>query len=326
MIISPPAPPKRRRPTEPARPVGRRRPGSRIGGPRSLPYLMVGPAVLILLIILGFPLVRLAMLSFEDFGPRSLFTGTADFIGFGNYLKILGDPVFWQVVLRTVVVTVCCVASMMIAGLALAHLLKRVTTWARLTLTVVLVLVWAMPMVSATLVWQWLFQPQYGVMNWILTQFRIFGDLTAHDWFSRPGEGLALIILLIVWKGLPFVVLTMYASLGQIPEELYEASSLDGAGSFRAFRDITLPMMRPILAILIVLEVIWSVNSFTPVWVLTQGGPGGQTMTLGVYSYVTAFTKNDYGTGAAIAMITVALLAVFASIYVKKLAAQGGPK
>lgn len=288
-----------------------------------LPYALTAPAVVILLAVLGYPMARLVVLSFQKFDSRSLFTGVAAFVGFDNYTAILSDDVFWAVVARTVVVTVACVSVMMVAGFALAQVLTRTSPWARLTLMVCLVLVWAMPMVSAALVWQWLFQPQYGVANWMITRLGVFGDLTAHNWFSHPAQGLTLIVLLIVWKGLPFVVLTMYAGLGQIPDELYEASSLDGAGRGQTLRYVTVPMMRPVLAILVVLEVIWSVNSFTPFWVLTQGGPSGGTTTLSVYSYVRAFTANDYGTGGAISMVTVALLSVFAVVYVRRLAKDG---
>jgi N,N'-diacetylchitobiose transport system permease protein len=115
----------------------------------------------------------------------------------------------------------------------------------------------------------------------------------------------------------------MFAARGQIPQSLYEAAKLDRASTLHTFRYITIPIMRPVLAILAILEVIWSVNSFTPIWVLTQGGPSGKTTTLGVYAYITAFSSNNYGAGAAIAVVTVILLAIFAAAYVKKVSAQG---
>lgn len=306
-------------PVRSARPGGvgpaRRR---RWGRDAALPYLLIAPAAIVLLVILGYPMVRLAVLSFQKYDSRSLFTGESPFVLFDNYVEVLGDPEFWMVLWRTFAVTLLCVGLLMSIGFLIAQLLLRVSDWARLTLTICLVLVWAMPMVAAALIWQWLFQPQYGVANWLLTQLGIFGDLRAHDWFSNPVQALALITLLIVWKGLPFVVLTMYAALGQIPSSMYEAAGLDGASALATVRHITIPMMRPVLAILIVLEVIWSVNSFTPFWVLTQGGPSGQTTTLAVYSYTTAFSANDYGGGAAISMITVGLLAAFAVFYVRR--------
>jgi N,N'-diacetylchitobiose transport system permease protein len=160
-------------------------------------------------------------------------------------------------------------------------------------------------------------------VNWLLTKLHVFGDLTAYDWFSHPVPALGLIIVLTVWKGLPFVALTLFAARGQISESLYEAARLDGAGTLAMFRHITVPILRPVLAILTILEVIWSVNSFTPTWVLTQGGPDGQTTTLGVYAYITAFSRNDYGSGASIAVVTVLILAVFSIAYVRRLSRQG---
>lgn len=288
-----------------------------------LPFALIAPAVVALLLIQGYPLVRLLVLSTQDFGPRSLFTGQADFIGLDNFTKIFSDADFRAVLVRTVVFTVLCVVLLMVLGFLLSHLLMGVSPWVRVITTVCLVLVWAMPMVAATLVWQWMYQPQYGVANWLLTKLHVFGDLSAYDWFSHPTQALGLIILLTVWKGLPFVALTLFAARGQIPESLYEAARLDGANTPQTFRHITIPVMRPVLAILTILEVIWSVNSFTPIWVLTQGGPDGQTTTLGVYAYITAFSRNDYGSGASIAVVTVLILAVFSIAYVRKLSAQG---
>jgi len=272
--------------------------------------------------VLGYPLVRLIWLSMQDFGPRSLFTGEAPFVGFDNFARVLGDSDFWLTLLRTLVVSVACVSGLMVIGFLLASLLMQVSAWARVMLSVCLVLVWAMPMVSATMIWRWLFEPQYGVLNWVITQFKVFGDFSAHDWFSSPSQALFLIIALIVWKGLPFVALTLYAAMGQIPGDLYEAAALDGAGRWSAARHVTLPILGPVLAVLVLLEVIWSVNSFTPIWVLTQGGPDGGTTTLGVYSYLEAFTRNDYSGGAAIAIITVVLLGVLSVLYVRRLFAQ----
>ncbi|WP_255955100.1 carbohydrate ABC transporter permease [Streptomyces odontomachi] len=303
-----------------AAPAGRRRASAT--RPRLLPWAMIAPAVLALLLVQGYPLVRLLVLATQAFGPRSLFTGQADFVGVDNFTAIFTDPDFRAVLLRTVVFTALCVALLMVLGFLLSHLLIGVSPWARLLTTVCLVLVWAMPMVAATLVWQWMYQPQYGVANWLLTEVRVFGDLTAYDWFSHPVPALGLIVLLTVWKGLPFVALTLFAARGQIPESLYEAARLDGAGTLQTFRHLTVPILRPVLAILTVLEVVWSVNSFTPIWVLTQGGPDGATTTLGVYAYVTAFSRNDYGSGAAVAVVTVLILAVFATAYVRRTATR----
>jgi N,N'-diacetylchitobiose transport system permease protein len=244
---------RRQAATEPQAPP--RRAGGSVTRPRLLPMAMIAPAVLVIALILGYPLVRLVILSLQDFGPRSLLTGRADFAGAENFTGVLGDPAFWAVLLRTAAFTLACVTLLMVLGFLLAHLLMGVSPWVRVVTTACLALVWAMPMVAATLVWQWMYQPQYGVANWLLTQLRVFGDLSAHNWFSDPREGLALIVLLTVWKGLPFVALTMFAARSQIPQSLYEAATLDGAGTLATFRHITIPVMKPVLAILAILEV-----------------------------------------------------------------------
>jgi len=290
---------------------------------RRLAYALIAPAVLILLAILAYPMARLILLSFQRFDSRSLFTGEAPLVGFDNYTRVLTDPQFWEVLARTAGVTIVTVLAVMVAGFGLAQLLRKAAGWARVTLLVGLVLIWAMPMVSSAIIWQWMFQPQYGVMNWILTRLVIFGDLSAHNWFGNTFEALTIIIVMVVWKGLPFVALTLYAGMTQIPEELYEAAALDGARAGAITRNITVPMLAPIIGVLTTLQVIWSVNSFTPFWVLTQGGPAGGTTTLSIYAYVKALSANDYGAGAAISILTVLILSTFAIVYVRRLSAQG---
>lgn len=291
--------------------------------PRTLAIGMVAPAVVVLVAILGYPLGRLIVLALQEYGSRAVFTGDAPFVGLANITGVLGDGAFWAVLARTVLFAAVVVVALMLGGLGLSHLLSRVSGWARLATTVCLVLVWAMPMVAAALMWQWLFQPQYGVVNWMVSQLHVFGDQTASDWLAHPTSGMVLIMLLVVWKGLPFVAMTLYAAQSQIPAELYEAAGLDGATGLAAFRTITAPLLRPVLTVVALLEIIWSVNSFTPIWVLTQGGPNGQTTTLGVYSFLTAFARTDYGVGAAIALLTVLLLAAVAASYVRRLTRQG---
>jgi ABC-type sugar transport systems, permease components len=280
---------------------------------------MTGPAVLVLLVVLGYPLYLLVSLTFQNFGPQALFTGKATSAGLSNYTAVLQNPEFWQVLGRTALYVVATAGLVLVLGMLVAHMLRRLSPVMRLTTMITLVLVWAMPMVTASLIWQWLFQPQYGVMNWLVTQLGVFGDYSAHNWFMDPVQALVLIIVLEVWKGLPFVALVLYAGLSQIPDSMFEAATLDGAGAWQSFSTITLPMLRPVVFLVSILEVIWTVNSFVPIWILTKGGPNGGTTTLGVWAYLNAFVSNDYGRGATIAVLTVVILAVFTSIYVRRL-------
>ncbi|WP_307865334.1 carbohydrate ABC transporter permease [Streptomyces montanisoli] len=214
-------------------------------------------------------------------------------------------------------------AGTLAIGLGTAVMLRGLGRFARTAVTLTLIASWAMPNVAATLVWQWLFQPGYGVVNWCLTRLGWFGDLTQHDWTAHSLTAFAMVWLLVVWQSVPFVALTLYAGLTQIPRAYYEAASLDGAGAWRSFRVITVPFLRPVLGLVTVLSVIWDFNVFNQLWILTQGGPGGSTTTLGVWSFTKAFSSSSFGQGAAIAVFSVAVLAVLTAVHVRGLVRAG---
>ncbi|MEY9872498.1 N,N'-diacetylchitobiose transport system permease protein [Streptacidiphilus sp. MAP12-33] len=291
--------------------------------PRALPYLLLLPATAVLVLVFGYPLGRLGVISFQDYGLRALFTGQVGWAGLGNYRAIADDPQLVPVLLRTAGFCAALVAGTLAVGLAVALMMVRLGPVMRRAVTFCLIASWAMPPVAGTLVWQWLFEPVYGVVNWALTQTGLFGDLSQHDWTSSPLSAFALVWLLVVWQSVPFVALTLYAGLSQIPRSYYEAAALDGAGPWRTFRVITLPFLRPILALVTILSVIWDFNVFTQIWILTQGGPNQGTTTLGIWSFTKAFSSDSFGQGAAVAVVSVLLLFALTVVYVRRLVRSG---
>jgi N,N'-diacetylchitobiose transport system permease protein len=281
------------------------------------------PAAAVLALVLGYPLVRLVIISGQDYGLRALFTGHATWLGPGNYDAILRDPDIGPVLLRTAGFCVALVTGTLVIGMTVALLLGVLGPRMRGTVTVCLVAAWAVPNVAATLIWQWLFQPTYGVVNWLLSRLAVFGDFGQHDWFARPVSAFAVVWLLVVWQSVPFVALTLRAGLSQIPRSYYEAAALDGAGGWTRLRVVTLPFLRPILLLVAILSVIWDFNVFNQIWILTGGGPGGATTTLGIWSFTRAFTSGSYGQGAAIAVVSVALLMILTAYYVRRLVRSG---
>ncbi len=167
--------------------------------------MLLAPAAILLLALVVYPLVRLLVISFQDYGLRAIFTGQAGFAGFTNYTNVLTDASFWPVILRTVLVTGAMVVGTIGIGMAVSQLLTRLGVVMRTVVSVVLVLAWAMPNVASSLVWQWLFQPFYGVLNWIITQLGVFGDHTQDNWASTPGQSLAIVLSLVIWQAVPFV-------------------------------------------------------------------------------------------------------------------------
>ncbi|MEU6933466.1 sugar ABC transporter permease [Streptomyces sp. NPDC046385] len=284
-----------------------------------IPWLLLAPCLLVLLLVLGYPLIRLVTLSFQKFGQPQLWGfQEAESAGLSNFTRILGDSEFWAVVLRTVLFAAGAVIVTMILGMAIALLLQRVSSWVKMLINVVLVASWGMPIIVATAIFKWIFDTDYGVLNWLLS--RLPGvDMIGHNWFASGPQGLAVIMLLVVWGAVPFVVITLSAGLTQVPKELEEAARLDGAGAWKVFRYVTLPIMKPILVMLTTLSVIWDMGVFPQVYVMRNGHPEAEFQLLTTYSFDRAFVVNDYGTGSAIALVTVLLLLGVVAVYMRQM-------
>ncbi|MER6563575.1 sugar ABC transporter permease [Streptomyces sp. NPDC001027] len=309
------APPRRPSPPPPAPP---KRPGSR-RTPAGTPWLLLAPCLLVLALVMGYPLVRLVTLSFQKFGQSQLWGfQPAESVGFDNFAGVLGDGEFWQVVLRTIVFAAGCVVLTMVLGMVIALLLQRVSGWVKTLVNIALVASWGMPVIVATTVFKWLFDSDYGILNAVLS--RLPGvELIGHNWFASGPQGLAVIMLLVIWGAVPFVVITLSAGLTQVPAELEEAARLDGAGAWGVFRYVTLPILKPIIVMLTTLSVIWDMGVFPQVFVMRNGHPEAEFQLLTTYSYDRAFVVNDYGQGSAIALITVLLLLGVVAVYMRQM-------
>ncbi|WP_082474197.1 carbohydrate ABC transporter permease [Curtobacterium sp. Leaf261] len=307
----------------PAPRPGRVRTAGRRLGRSKAPLVLLAPAAIILLVLVIYPLIRLVVISFQDYGLRALFTGHAGFAGFANYTNVLTDASFWPVLVRTAVVTAAMVVGTLAIGMAVSQLLTRLGGPMRTIVSIVLVLAWAMPNVASSLVWQWLFQPFYGVLNWMITQLRVFGDHTQDNWASHPAQAYTIVLSLVIWQAVPFVALTLYAAQSQIDPAYYEAGALDGASAWTMYRSITLPALSPTLLLVSILSVIWDFNVFNQIWLLTHGGPEEATTTLGIWTFVRSFVSQSYGQGAAIAIISTVILGALTSYYIRRLIRSG---
>lgn len=310
-------PPPRQAPPPPA---PQRRPRSRrVSGGAAVPWTLLAPCLLILALVMGYPLVRLVTLSFQKFGQSQLWGfQPAESVGFDNFGKVLGDSEFWTVVVRTIVFAAGSVVFTIVLGMLIALLLQRVSGWMKTLINVALVAGWGMPIVVATTVFKWLFDSDYGVFNALLSKLPGV-DMVGHNWFASGPQGLAVIMLLVVWGAVPFVVITLSAGLTQVPSELEEAARLDGAGAWGVFRYVTLPILKPILVMLTTLSVIWDMGVFPQVFVMRGGHPEAEFQLLTTYSYDRAFVVNDYAQGSAIALLTVLLLLGVVAVYMRQM-------
>lgn len=289
----------------------------------STPYVLILPAIVLITAILGYPLYKLVTLSFQQYGLPELIQKKGVWIGFDNYASVLRDDVFWDTLVRTVLFTAANVGLTIVLGTLIAFLLVRVSAWVRVLLTAALILVWSMPAVVAVQVWYWMTNFQNGIVNYVLTELW-FGDFQQHDWYETTFSKLTMVTLLIVWGAIPFVTITVYAGLAQVPRELVDAAEIDGAGPLRVFRDVTFPILKPIFLILTSLSIIWDFGVFTQPYLLI--GPGQVDNTnylMGVYIFIEGYAHTDFGRGAAISLLMLLIVAVLSVFYVRRMVKMG---
>ena len=284
-----------------------------------LPYLAILPAVVTFAVLLGIPVVLVVETSIQHFGLRELINGGQTWVGLANFQTILGDPEFITVVIRTFLFMAANVALTIALGTLVAILLERLHSKVRMLLSVAMVLAWATPALTGSVIFQWLFDSKLGIVNWALSSMGIFGDWLNHSWFDTGLSTFAIITLLIVWQSIPFVAFSLYAGILAIPREQIEAARVDGASEGQVFRHITLPAIRPLLMILTFLSIIWDFKVFTQIYTMLQGGPDGQTVTLSIYAYIKGLSESRYGIAAAVSVVMVMLLMVVLIPYIRSM-------
>ena len=283
------------------------------------PYALLVPASIVLAAIVGWPLIQLLVTSMQEFGRAQVFGAPPSWVWFENYVDVLTDATFYEVLGRSLVFAAACVVITMVLGTLIALLLQRLPKGFRLLLSIGLLLAWAMPPLSATIVWGWMFDTDYGVINHVLVNTFGLEQFTQHSWLIQPLSFFLVAGLVIVWGAVPFVAFALYAGLTQVPDEVLEASQLDGAGGIQRFRLIVFPYLKPIFLITTILQIIWDLKVFTQIFALQDiGGIREQTNTLGVYIYQVYIAGGDFGTGGAIAVITAIILMSVSLYYIRQ--------
>lgn len=292
--------------------------------PSSLPYALLVPAVLVLLAALGYPLVRQAVLSLQEFGLAQQFGRPPEWIGLHNYRQLATDGYLWQVIGRSVVFCLLVAAVTMVLGTALAVLMTQTARPVRLTLQLSLLLAWAMPHLASLTVWQWLFDSQYGVVNWLLVRLGL-DSFAGHSWLIEPLSFFVVAGVVVTWMSVPFVAFSVYAGLTQVPEDLHEAAAIDGAGARQRFWWITVPLIRPVLLIVGLLQIIWDLKVFTQIFVLQDaGGITRDTNLIGTYVYRLGIGEGQFGLAAAASVFILVVTVALSLGYVRLLAREEG--
>ena len=270
--------------------------------------LFIG-SILVLGAIIGGPLVYAIMLSF--YSAKS-FVGELQWVGLANYAKAIQDPLFWQSFANGLMIALSAIFLQVVLGVGIALVLNR-RFFGQSVVRAVSILPYFLPTVVACLIAQWILDPNYGLLKSLLASFGI----GIADWSSQAFTARGTIVLVSVWLWTPFVVTCVLAGLQTIPTQLYEAARVDGAGPWRQFWHITLPGLRSVLVVVILLRGIWMFNKFDLIWLLTKGGPLNQTETLPTLADRKSFLEFNLGGGAAVATISFLILAGVMLIYLR---------
>lgn len=282
------------------------------------PWLLLAPAIAILGVLLVYPLYRIGALSFQEFGLRQLVTGESEWVGLDNFRELLSDPLLWRTVLpNTVVFAAVNVALTVAVGTGVALFLAWVGPWTRGLVTSAIMVAWAVPAVTGTYVWVFLFDPRSGAVMRAMAGLGLV-DPDTTNWFTERLPFYAIATLNVVHHGFPFVAVTVLAGLMTLPGDTLEAATIDGAGAWRRFRYITVPLLKPVFAVVTILSTIWDFKVFTQIYLMPGGnGTNRDVLNLGTWSYVTAIAQNRYGLGAAIAVLLTVLLLVVTAVYLR---------
>ena len=298
---------------------------------RTLGFVLLAPALILILVFIAYPFVLGIWMSLTD----KLVGTPGNFIGLNNYLRLLHSDIFRTAAWNTVFFTFMATVFKAALGMWLAILLNRRFRLQRVTRAAVL-LPFIVPTVLSTLAWLWMFDATFSVFNWVLRflwqmEISLFGIVLKENWgffsgplwLGDPGWAMFSVILVNVWRGLPFFAISFLAALQTIPQELYDAADIDGATGWRKFWHVTLPMIKPVAIVVVVFSIVVTFADFQLVYVLTRGGPNNETHLLATLAYQLGMTSGNIGQGAAVALFMLPILASMIVLQLWYLRRQG---
>ncbi|WP_019633997.1 carbohydrate ABC transporter permease [Actinomadura atramentaria] len=302
----------------PARPRRRFRPG---------PYLLILPTVAVIAVLMFWPIVQIGIMSFQKVGTRQLRGEPAEQVGLDNFRTIVDDPFFWQTLRHTVLFAVVAVVLTMVVGTLIGLLLNKLGRRMANVVAGGVLVAWATPPVTAAIIFSWLFGSTGGLVNWTLDKLPdalVGGGWDDHNWFATPLSTYTVLTICVVWQACPFVAVSVLAGLKSVPSELYEAARVDGSSAWRSFWSITVPLLKPIFLLLIVMSIIWDFKVFTQLFIMS-GLANRDAFNLSLYAYSEAFGSLNpkLGMGSAIAVVLTLLLLVVTAVYVRVMVRQG---
>ena len=263
-------------------------------------WIFVAPAIVFVLVFFGYPIVQNVIMSLQNYTTATFYTGVAPWVGFANYASVFSDPIFFETVVNTALFTIGSIVMQFVIGLGLALFFKRRFPLSGF-LRSLLLLPWLLPLIASAAVWKWILDQGSGALNEFLGLFGV----QPVPWLVSPSLALIAVIGVNIWLGIPFNTTILYTGLQGVPEELYEAAALDGAVRWRAFRYITWPSIRPVVSVVIVLGVVYTLKVVDIILGLTGGGPANSTQTLATWAYQNSFVQFAFGKGASISNVLI---------------------
>jgi len=297
--------------------VGRMKSSYRLLAKRKLAYMLVAPTLVIFAGVTLYPLLYSLQLSFYSWKLTRPSLGKV-FIGLGNYGEILYDSVFWHSLKITFYFTGATIILQFLIGLGLALLLNAEFKGKSIARSIVLMPL-LLPPIAIGLMWRWLFNRELGIVNYFLSLVGI----SSRSWLGSPSLALFTVIMVDVWHLTPFVTLVLLAGLQTLSQELYDAAAVDGATRWQKFRYITLPLLRPVILVVLLLRTLGAFGAFPKIFALTKGGPGRTTEILGLLVYRASFKDFNMGYGAALSYVMLFFVMAIALFYLKFLSSQG---
>jgi multiple sugar transport system permease protein len=292
-------------------------PRRRRGGSAASQWAAVGfaaPLLAYLLLFYAYPLLRNIDLSVHDYTIRAFVQGNAEFVGFEKYVEVFTSSTFPTALWNTAVFTVVSIVFQYAIGLALAVFFRSGFQLSGVLRAMFLV-PWLLPLIVSASTWAWMLNSDNGIVNSVLGAFGV----EQINWLTSPDTALLSVTIANIWLGIPFNLVILYSGLQNIPGEVYEAASLDGAGPWKQFWSITLPLLRPVSAITILLGLIYTLKVVDVIWIMTTGGPGNASTTLAIWSYREAFGTGqpDFSPAAAVGNVLILIALVFGFLHLQ---------
>jgi multiple sugar transport system permease protein len=278
-------------------------------------YVFVFPAFLYMMYFVGYPIISNLILSVRDVNMRNLTTGSKPFVGLENYIELFTrDTVLIDSLVNTLVFTVASIFFQFVIGFGLALMLNKNFALAK-PVRGILMVPWMIPITVTALMFKFIFGTDVGILNFILNSMGIISNNI--EWLTNPMTAKIALIITNIWIGIPFNMILIATGLTTIPAEMYESAAIDGANKFQAFKNITLPLLKPTIESVLILGFIYTFKVYDLVWVMTSGGPVNSTHMLSTYSYKLSFEMFKYSEGASVANILFFILLLVSLLYLK---------